>query len=143
MTYSTVKDFITIQHKINILGVTTAYYLSFLNFQTCCDAYFSIKNSPFACVCSRKRCRSNLKSKSLKSIKMFWVTAAYNLRFLNFQTCFDAYFPLKNSIFACVSLPKCCRSNLNFFYFSPSSAVIGFCLHQFHIHVTVAQRQKD
>ena len=39
----TVKDFITIQHKINIFGVTTAYYLSFLNFYTCFDAYNSIK----------------------------------------------------------------------------------------------------
>ena len=28
----TVRDLITIQHKIIILGVTTAYYLSFLNF---------------------------------------------------------------------------------------------------------------
>ena len=30
--YSTVKDVTTIQHKINIFGVTKAYYLSFLNF---------------------------------------------------------------------------------------------------------------
>ena len=51
--YSTVTDLITIQHTINILGVTTAYYLSFLNFQTFFDAYLSIKTSPFACVCSR------------------------------------------------------------------------------------------
>ena len=29
---STVKHLITIQHKIIILGVTTVYYLSFLNF---------------------------------------------------------------------------------------------------------------
>ena len=29
---NTVKDLITIQHKIIILGVTTAYYLSFLDF---------------------------------------------------------------------------------------------------------------
>ena len=30
--YSTVRYLITIQHLIIILGVTTAYYLSFLNF---------------------------------------------------------------------------------------------------------------
>ena len=29
---STVKDVTTIQHKINIFGVTKAYYLSLLNF---------------------------------------------------------------------------------------------------------------
>ena len=51
---STVRDLITIQHKIIILGVTTAHYLSFLNFQTSSYTYFSIKNSLFACVCSRK-----------------------------------------------------------------------------------------
>ena len=122
--YKIVKDCITIQYKINIFGVTTAYCLSFLNFQTCFDAYFSMKNSPFACVCSRKCCRSNLNSKLLKLIEKIWVTAAYYLSFLNFQTCFDVYFFVKNSPFACICLQKCCRRNLNFFYFRPYSTVI-------------------
>ena len=53
-TCITVKSLITIQHKIIILGVTTAHYLSFLDFSTSSCTYFSIKNSLFACVCSRK-----------------------------------------------------------------------------------------
>ena len=74
---STVKDLITIQHKIIILGVTTAYYLSFLNFQTCFDAYFYIKTCLFASVCFSKCVR--LAQRSEGPLSSFFILLKFSI----------------------------------------------------------------
>ena len=85
LLFNTVERGSSVQHKINIYGVTTAYCLSFLTFQTFFYAYFFRKHRLIASDCFSKSSRG----------KIIEITC----HFIIFQTFFLAFKGHQNTFF--------------------------------------------